>query len=82
MGKRRTRASRTNSGGGVTGDHVATLQAGAYASHQHPSTTPVVIGQGTSSGNNINAGAPGNSGAAGGNETRPLNRAYMPIIKY
>ena len=80
------RAARTNSGGGVTGDHVATLQADELESHKHTLTfLPSTAG----SGNYPHPASTGGSYASdvsvsltGGNETRPLNRAYLPIIKY
>jgi hypothetical protein len=68
------RASRTNRGDGTTGDHVGTMQADEFESHSSH----------LKSGGSVNFGAAGSLtyGALGGNETRPINRAYMPIIKY
>jgi len=68
------RTSRTNRGDGTTGDHVGTMQADEFESHSSH----------IKSGGSVNFGAAGalTYGALGGNETRPINRAYMPIIKY
>jgi len=79
------RATRTVPGAtGATltaGDHVGTEQADAFKAHVH--TEGIPWGSGAQSGSGANgSAAAANTGSAGGNETRPINRAYMPIIKY
>ncbi len=82
------RASRTDRGDGTTGDHVGTMQASDFKSHSHSykyagdittggANGYRVIGTGSPS---VDSSAPNN--IITGNETRPINRAYMPIIKY
>lgn len=82
-------ASRTDRGDGTTGDNVGTLQADAFRSHDHDQKE--VIGSGGSTnhygktdqgGDNKLRTASWDTGVRGGNETRPVNRYYMPIIKY
>ena len=75
------RASRTDRGDGTTGDHVGTLQADEIKSHDHAAFQITAVGYGGGS-QTWAKGSNYNTNATGGNETRPINRAYMPIIKY
>lgn len=75
------RASRTDRGDGTGGDYVGTKQGHALYSHVHtgnPSGT--VASQGGVSAPSARSG--GNTGASGGNETRPVNIGMMFCIKY
>jgi len=79
------RATRTVPGAaGATltaGDHVGTEQAEGFKAHVH--TEKIPWGSGAQSGEGAEGSfAASNTGSTGGNETRPINRAYMPIIKY
>lgn len=77
------RASRTNRGDGTTGDNVGTGQADDFKSHTHTQQTKSL--NSTSVSLDTNSTWWGTSltatGATGGNETRPINRCYMPIIR-
>lgn len=65
----------------TAGDHVGTEQADAFEAHVHTELRP--WGGGAQSGSGAEGSfATVNTGSTGGNETRPTNRAYMPIIKY
>lgn len=79
------RATRTAPGAtGATltaGDHVGTEQAEGFKAHVHTENKPVAPGSTDTTGG-LGSTAVGNTGSTGGNETRPINRAYMPIIKY
>jgi microcystin-dependent protein len=82
------RASRTDRGDGTTGDHVGTMQASDFKSHSHSYKYAGDITTGGANGYRvIGTGSPSVDSSAPdniitGNETRPINRAYMPIIKY
>jgi microcystin-dependent protein len=76
------RAARTaQATGGQTGDHVGTVQADGFEAHTHTitrSNTGSATGY-TAGGNPLDGG---DSGSAGGSETRPINVGVMYIIKY
>ena len=84
------RATRTAPGAtGATisaGDHVGTEQANEFKSHAHATSTGYSIV--TNGGSAYSWGAGGGVATlasisnTGGNETRPVNRFYMPIIKF
>lgn len=80
------RASRTNRGDSTTGDNVGTLQADQYRSHTHGLLhDPSNIQNAPSGVTGFYAyGLPdtSNTGASGGNETRPVNINLMYIIKF
>jgi hypothetical protein len=68
----------------TAGDHVGTEQADDYKAHAHK--VGAVAGEaGSDTGRTPAEGTTLNTTtmpATGGNETRPKNRAYMPLIKY
>jgi len=71
--------------GGATGDSVGSFQSDALRSHTHTESTMVNNGFATDSLGNIaypNVVGSTVSGAAGGNETRPVNIYVNYIIKY
>ena len=81
------KASRTNAGGGGTGDNIGTKQATDYHAHSHVissmqlvNTTSATGGANrwTSGSNNNTATSP----TSGGNETRPRNVYVMFCIVY
>ena len=78
-------ATRTNRGDGVTGDHVGTKQVDGFKSHVHSGqvvSTSTNAGTTGSGGSNLYVtGQSANTGATGGNETRPINVYMMFIIK-
>lgn len=83
------RATRTVPGAtGATltaGDHVGTEQVDEFESHTHSVNANVyqpVAGYAHYNSGSTFAPTTLTINATGGNETRPLNRAYMPIIKY
>lgn len=75
--------------GGVTGDHVGTLQADDLTSHTHTYTkpnNPVTLPSPTGGSQSYVTGvttnqSTGNSPTSGGSETRPINFSIMFIIK-
>lgn len=83
------RASRTDAGGGGTGDNIGTKQASDYLAHTHTTglnvlnTTAVggASGRVTGSGSSITPST-STSPATGGNETRPRNVNIMFCIAY
>jgi len=83
------RATRTAPGAtGATisaGDHVGTEETDDYKQHYHTTLSGSASGTLNGTGAALAGGYAGNTSnmpATGGNETRPINRAYMPIIKY
>lgn len=79
---RASRTADTTTGATMAaGDHTGTLQADAFKAHTH---TGAVSGLGGVNGGagNLSDGTTPNTGSTGGNETRPINRARMPIVKY
>jgi microcystin-dependent protein len=75
------RSSRTAMAtGGLTGDHVGSVQADEFKAHTHavPKAASVVVGSEYSGG----VSGTSASGSAGGNETRPVNAYVMFCIKY
>ncbi len=77
---RATRTAVTATGATMSaGDHVGTEQLDEFKSHVHTAT--VLNGAAFSDNANYKAAA-GNTGATGGNETRPVNTNRMMIIKY
>lgn len=64
------------------GRAIGSSQADALKEHTHPATTPALMQDSSSGGDSHYYGALGDSGAAGGTETRPRNIAMMYIIKY
>jgi len=59
------------------------VQADEFKSHAHGSVVVPVTSLGFDGGALVyTAGNSGSSGATGGTETRPRNRAYLPIIKF
>lgn len=81
---RATRTAPAATGATLTaGDHVGTEQDHTLEAHTH--TQGVQLTANTANGAQ-GAYAVGDTsfatGSTGGNETRPVNRAYMPIIKY
>lgn len=79
-------ASRTSRGDGTTGNNVGTKQLGAFASHNHSTGVNLDATITTSSGGFNDfvriQNAPGVTGSAGGNETRPRNVNMMYVIKF
>jgi microcystin-dependent protein len=73
-------ASRTGTTGGATGDNVGSLQGEEFKAHTHTSLTG--SGQAVPGGLGNDLTTSGNTGSAGGTETRPVNVALMYIIKY
>lgn len=78
---------------GAAGDHVGTTQTDQFGSHQHSTIHDtgseaggfgLVAGSGNFQDRVMVTGSGGNPAtyAAGGNESRPKNRAYLPIIKH
>jgi len=92
------RASRTAAAtGGLTGDHVGTVQGGGLASHTHtgityvvdwyggdPGTLGLISRLGTPAGNYQTTTTDNrfSMSGGGGSETRPRNRTRMYCIKY
>jgi len=75
-----TRTAQTT--GGATGDNVGSIQADEYKEHTHPLTGSTTGGATTApeiSVNNLALSA--DTGANGGDETRPINANVMYIIK-
>lgn len=74
------RGSRTDRGDGTTGDNVGTKQADEYKSHSHAGLR-INFGVGP---RDVPGGAnvSDTTGAAGGNETRPINTTVMYCIKF
>jgi microcystin-dependent protein len=83
------RNSRTAQGvGGVTGDHVGTVQGWQVEAHRHPINTRFEFAGGAafSYSGTSNAGSNANgyqpyTDYAGGNQTNPINSAVMSVIK-
>jgi phage-related tail fiber protein len=65
-----------------SGRVFGSAQADELKAHVHPSTTPASVTDTTSGGDTKNVGTLGDSGSAGGTETRPRNIALLAIIKY
>ncbi len=61
------------------GDHVGTNQADQFKAHVHSSQIANLTTLSSAGGANITSG--GDTGSAGGNETRPINTYRMMIIK-
>lgn len=84
------RASRTNAGGGGTGDNIGTKQDSTYTSHTHAGTSGSLgFFLRDTSGPNYEVGTPNTNAeegaataASGGNETRPRNVYVMFCIVY
>lgn len=83
------RASRTDAGGGGTGDNIGTKQTSQYASHTHGTGSGSQFRNfGTGGANSLSTGAGANNelstqtGSSGGNETRPRNVYVMFCIVY
>lgn len=80
-------SSRISAGiGGVSGDHVGTLQPDDYQAHSHtyqePGTSNTVNGVGSVNvANPRSSASTSTSPTSGGNETRPVNFSIMFIIK-
>jgi microcystin-dependent protein len=74
---------RTDRADGTTGDHVGTVQADGVKAHSHGYVSPAPFGN-----SGAGSGLPGGSTTAatsdssGGNETRPINKSVLFIIKY
>lgn len=75
-------ATRTDSGGGTTGDNVGTKQADAFKSHTHGYTKPLyTISRGSGSELASVSSQSATVGLSGGSETRPVNVYMMYCIK-
>lgn len=79
-----------SAGGGNSGDQVGTIEGDQFRSHTHVNSNGFVIEGGIVNGHFQGGSASSytvwattvNTGAAGGNETRPLNASINYIIKY
>ena len=77
------RASRTDRGDTVTGDHVGTKQAGEFKAHTHSITEADASPAGAYTvGGWAGSQTSRNTNSTGGNETRPININVMYCIKY
>lgn len=86
-------ASRTDSGGGVTGDNPGSKQGGEIQSHTHQNRSDMTKWDGSYWDVYANGSGSGELGhidfnnsfdtlAEGGNETRPVNTSVMFCVKY
>lgn len=81
------KASRTNAGGGGTGDNIGTKQASDYLAHSHVISSMQIVNTTSATGgaNRWTSGSNNNtatSPTSGGNETRPRNVYVMFCIVY
>lgn len=76
--------SRTDRGDGTAGDNVGTLQADEFKQHDHDVYGAVAGASGTNERITRSSSSTADilTGPSGGAETRPANRAYIPIIFY
>ena len=72
-------ASRTDRGDGTTGDNVGTNQLDEFKAHVHPTDLSNGGGRFLQPSGDVASG--GDTGSAGGSETRPINVYVMFIIK-
>ena len=71
-----------NSAGIDTGRVFGSLQADEFKAHTHADYDLFSTAAPASGGRTSTATQSGTTGSTGGTETRPKNRAYLPIIKY
>lgn len=74
-------ASRTDRGDGTTGDNVGTMQADQFKAHTHPENVIGILSAAAGATELANQQA-GVTGFTGGNQTNPINRAYLPCIRF
>lgn len=75
-------ASRADRGDGTTGDNIGTKQSDEIGSHTHSAKTTTNNPNVTTGGTAIAGWSDGDTGATGGNETRPRNISVIYCIKY
>lgn len=69
-------------GKAASGRAIASYQASQNLAHTHDVGYSAGILAGGAGGNSISGGTQLASSSSGGSEARPINRAYLPIIKY